>query len=380
MTETVETYQTLRRIHCSNLPRLLSCPASLQAPELRIEADNEAARLGRAVHEGLAAVVRGDAWDATALALKHGDLDVNSVRALISMGASIWRKYEPALVVLGVEDWMERRIDKAHVLVGTADIRFRTSGDEDATPGIWDWKSGSTAGLHRDQLLGYAWLPLCDRAKIITCWLRDRYVDIEDIEEAELDAFEKRLLSAIAHPETYNPTPANCQFCPRSHECKARLALVRAATHDLLEADAKEITPATLAQLKPKADLVRRVLSAYDVALKDALREAGTLPLGDGRELYLEQRNRSTVYLTAALPVLENHTNGQPLLEWLTPALSISNKKLGDLVAQDAPRREKGKARVTLKEELADAGAVELTAYDVISTRREASHGEESDE
>ena len=57
----------MTEIHCSSLPRVMACPASLVPPAVRVETESEAARVGTAVHEALACHVRSpgifiDVW------------------------------------------------------------------------------------------------------------------------------------------------------------------------------------------------------------------------------------------------------------------------------------------------------------------------------
>ena len=375
----------MKTIHCSSLPRLLSCPASGVQPEIEIDSTSQDALLGTAAHEGLAAVVRGEEWDAVQLAQKHGVDDAEQVKILIHCGAQIWREYSPLLENVTAETGLASIIGADVQLAGTRDVAGTSAGGELV---LLDWKTGQESMSHRDQLIGYAYLAVDDISanhqpgengpdgvKILVAWVRDRVVTIEDITRDEITALPGRIMYALNHPDRYNPTPANCRYCKRAHECPGRNALVRSAQVDLLEADpdAKALTPAALARLYPKAQLLRQVLAAYDTALKDAVEAAGRLPLGDGMELSLAERTRGNIRPAAARPVLEAAAGSDDVFDWLarSGAIEIRSGKLQDAVGALAARGTKGAVKAQLMADLESAGAIERTAYKVLTIRKE---------
>src|SRR3990167_918515 len=79
-------------LRCSSLPRILSCPASRHAPAIDVQGDDDAARLGSAVHVAAelhvkSVAITGDAYTDLAAAWK---VDVEELRILSNMARQCW--------------------------------------------------------------------------------------------------------------------------------------------------------------------------------------------------------------------------------------------------------------------------------------------------
>lgn len=356
-------------IHCSSLPRILACPASLQAPALTIVGDSDASSLGRAVHEALAVSARGERADIAAIAAKY-NVTEKDVAVLHAIGGRSWLQYKEqyGLEILAVEQPMEEEIVPGMArLVGTADIIARTG----ATVVAWDWKSGSGAADHGPQLMGYArlargqWVTWDKDGKSAgeywgaTCFLRDQEVDLVQFTPADLDDLPKRIMYAIEHPDKYNPGDA-CTFCPRNLDCPARTALVQQGVRDFATAnEAIDAMPAAL--LASKFRLIKMVKAACEHAeevLKERVAEMGSLPDGNGGVLTLKPKASTKVNAEKALPLLLERFGSADVL---APCLTIGKGKLEDLARKSAP---KGKGAATIRamlDELEEADALEHT-------------------
>jgi len=349
----------MKRIHCSSLPRVLSCPASLRAAEVHIDAgDSDASRIGSAVHAALAHyVLGGEVPDLDALSLKFG-VERAQVAPLFFIGRRILADYEDAFTVDAVEVKAEDRIAPDIMIVGTGDIVGTTDAGELL---IWDWKSGVPTADHRAQLLGYAWLwrekAKTGSAKLAICYLRDQSVEITDINMDEgLEEFERMVADAVAHPDTYNPTWENCRFCGRQSDCPARRQLIRSAVLDMAVSDKIEaLAPADLAALYPKVKLLEQALTHYHATLRNVVTVNGPQLTGDGRELRFQDRHRVEILLEPAWPVLLEQFGN---VEVFTDALSVSRPALCDLVRGGVGRGQKGAAVDEFMLKLSQAGAL----------------------
>lgn len=349
-------------IHCSALPRILSCPQSRHAPTVRIEDESPEARIGSAAHEALAAEVRGDYVDIEPIAQRHG-VEPDAIRPLYFTGRQIWRKYEQALTAVRVEEEASLVLDPdgAFKLIGTADVVAET---DNGTLVVLDWKTGAE-GDPWAQLLGYAAMhfqPGHQLCKCIAAWLREQIVEIRDYEPIEVNDFFAQVIEAL-NSDTYNPTPQNCRFCGRRHECPARTALVRASISDFLaEAKSRVPAPERLARLYPQVQLLKQALDQYQAVLKATLEEHGPLPLGDGRQLVLEEARRESLSPAAVLKELP--------VETVLPALSVSRPKLCRVIADGALRGQKKKAIDEFMSRLREQGGVSETTFHKIALRR----------
>ena len=352
----------MKTIRCSSAPRVVLCPASLQVPDVEIDTDSEPARLGSAVHEVLAAKVRremtfmatgtADGIDFHAVSGKWR-IEHDQMMPLYYIGRRIYEQYSGSIEVSHVEQLMQSTVMPGLQLTGHGDVIGMAKHDPH-TVIVLDWKTGSPSADYRDQLIAYAYLATIKtidpvaypdgvkvNAKIITVWLRDQVVEIEDISQADIADWLERLNDAIEHPDKYGPSPEACQYCPRQHECPARTALVHSATADFLQEGAAgtAIAPARLASLRPRAQMLRKALDNYDAALKATIEEHGTQPLGDGREIGLDDRKKETINLTAAIPVLEDwFGNGAEIdlevIKAIAPALDVGKGKLTKLLVR----------------------------------------------
>ena len=360
-------------IHCSALPRIMQCPASAVPPQVKIDQDNPAGRIGTAVHEVLAGAIcslaKPSAGMIAEIAANH-DADAEQVAPLSYIGWSMWQDIADDLKVLGVEqrgEWGGR-------LTGRLDLVCEAVNEDVPALAIVDWKSGNPERDYLDQTWGYAKVgretyPQYQAVKVIILWLRSQEREVKDATEAKLADFEDRLARVEAHPDEYKPSPEACEFCPRAHECKARTALVRKSVNDfaVTEVDAiKALSVQSLAGLYPKAQLVGRVLDAYKSALKVGLIKASKpISLGDGRELGLDERKRETLDTAAVV------AEGAAMNLNVTPALSVSKSKLSKLIGASV-EKGKGQAIEAFLDKLRASGAVTETTYKVIQLRKEA--------
>lgn len=380
-------------IHCSALPRVLACPASLQAPALTIIGDSEASALGRAVHEALAISVRGDRADIKAISAKYG-VKEKDVAVLHAIGMRDWNQYmeQFGFEVVAIEQEMSAVIAPGVVeLVGRGDVIAKAGGSAVPTIVAADWKSGSGSADHGPQVLGYAYLArmkwAADAYFSAVFYLRDQEVELTECSAADLDELPKRIMYAVEHQEQYNPGDA-CTFCPRVPDCPARMALVQQGVRDFATTnEAIDAMPAEV--LASKFRLIRMVKSACEHAeevLKVRVAELGPLPDGNGGALTLKQKPSTKVNAEKALPLLLARFGSA---EALAPALTIGKGKLEDLAKQSAPR---GKGAATIRamlDELEEADALEhTTSYSLavvkeqpaaIGAGKEEEHGREQD-
>lgn len=361
-------------IHASQVPRILRCPASIQAPEIERTGDSEAARIGSAVHELLAAHVQGKTHDPRAVAKREG-LPVDSVSALCAMGRNLWAEYSESLRIVAVEQTMRQPIGPDCELAGRADI-IAVAVDDPTCLIVWDWKTGRQMTMAEDQERTYGYLACAEiqdveikTVKVCTAWIRDYEVEIVDLSPADLGRIEGRLEKAVAHQDRYGPDAETCRFCPRNLECPARMEIVKSTAAALVVDGEAALPPApALAGLYPRAKLLASVLEQYDAALKVALEDAGgTLPMGDGRELYLKPAQRKTLDVRGAVKLAEE---GGLAFEDIIPALSVASGELRKAVVKTAPARGKTARWKGFLAELAERGGVAVKDYTSVVVRK----------
>jgi hypothetical protein len=74
-------------IHCSSLPRVFDCPASIDAPEIDVQSSSEVSRLGSAVHWVLSEwITYGYAQDRILEAVEAWEVERDELSRLASLG------------------------------------------------------------------------------------------------------------------------------------------------------------------------------------------------------------------------------------------------------------------------------------------------------
>ncbi len=307
----------------------------------------------------------GDLW----FSPRAGD-----VRRLFFAGKRVWDEYSPLFdSKVYVEAEAGETLGEV-ALAGHPDVLALTDEEEPRII-VLDWKTGSLMRDHRSQLVGYALLaqrvlPVDVRhwpVKVVTAWLQEGVVDVADITEAEAEELYSNIQWAADNPDTYGPSPEACLYCPRSHECPARTALVRQVATDFgtYTHEGELIGPGDLGRLTPRADMLKRVLDQFYAARKAAIAEHGSIPLDGDRELFFSSRTKATISLTPkAESVLAEYS--------VDPAecTTVAKGKLMAAVGAAAHRGEKGKRKAQIMQELTEAGAVTESEYRVVSVRK----------
>lgn len=365
-------------IHCSDLDRILSCPASAVAPEVRIETDHEIARLGSAVHEFMARYIGHDVqlWS---LWEKY-DCDETDFRIMCAIGKKLWGQIADELEGVEVEQKLSRLIyfDITDVgtsngvrLVGTCDVCATIDGE----PIVLDWKAGYVERRHTEQVTGYLSLQLArdkfaevpDSMRGGIVLMRDQIFDIKQFDnpKAAVEQQGLAILEAVEHPDKFNPDPENCLYCPRRYECPARKLLLQSAATALVPADGDKFLPdKSLVALYPKAKMLQAYLKDYDAALRGLVREQGPQSLGDGRELAFTTEDRDTISYTKASETLWGC--GFDMDKILTVGKTALMKEVADSV-----KKNKGKEKEAFMARLREAGAVTVKQIEVFGVRKE---------
>lgn len=363
---------------CSALPRIMACPASSQAPDIAISGDSEPARLGRAVHEAMTLVVNEGLRappDLTKIAENHGVEDLDELAMLVWFGVRTWQRISRETKVLAIEQYLDSLGDQL-TLIGTPDIVCEA---DDGSLIVVDWKSGYVERDYRNQIKGYLWLVSRkaehDIFKGCIVWLRTCEVETFAMTRIQLNEWRDELLKALDN-DAYSPG-AHCEFCPLSHECAAKSALVRSTASELvsLEIGKSVLSPKQIGELYPHKILLKRALDAYDEILKMTIREHGPQPTGDGRILDLTKRDRDYFYLDRIAKPLGKAFDCscmEELIETLGPdAITVTKKIVQEVAGCQAPKGGIGKAKAAIIQSLRDANAVVSRTGLVLTVKKE---------
>lgn len=362
-------------IRCSALPRIISCPASMIEPEVRINTDSAAAQMGTAFHAFMAAHIDGPNGESPEYYLRQtmgepSDEQVDEAYFLARRGQVIWDTFAAELQNVRTELAMETVLANGARLSGHLDVIGCRGGDE-ADRVIIDWKTGRSERSFRNQLLGYALLDYTTnglqpdvRYKIITAYPRYGNWDVDEIEAGEIMAFAERLDDICKVPpaaRNHAPSVYNCQYCPRAHECPARNALIKSALAAFTDPKTTIMNSRDrLIAAFPKYKALTKVVDEFKEALRFEIEAHGPLDLEDGTKLSFKEYERETIlYSNKMMDLCNAAADG---LDW-NAILTVKSKALFDAVGKAAGRGKGKAAKEAMNSILKESGCIETKTY-----------------
>jgi hypothetical protein len=378
---------------CSSLPLLCSCPAAGVAPDVRIQSNDDAARLGSAVHEAHAARLAGQDVDFGDLAKRYL-IDAEELGILANWLWAQWQHIandfpDPRTEVAITGSWLSGHVDLISLPGVYWDPETLVADSEPTEARLVDWKTGRTNTNYEPQLLGYAAL-LCETfpsiQEVYTVVMSIRHdTDRRWWTKAQIESWGRETRLALQQTDRYSPGD-HCKYCPRTTTCPAIGAMLQQGAHMLMHAEPGELSeadPHTLASMlsisrnvRGRCEDIEKAISARTQALIAAavakvtrkpdeeeeafnarVKEASTyLRTGRGTALKLTTQQHKKIDYAAGLPVLEKHLLPGALAE----CCSVSKTKAEAAVRALVPRGQKKDAEESLMSELAAADAIRL--------------------
>jgi hypothetical protein len=293
-------------------------------------------------------------------------VDPTELGMMAKFGAQAWEKLEEFFPSPVCELQMAEELPGTSVtLSGTPDLFC--SDDQWAV--VLDWKGGRRDADYEHQLRGYAALlmlgdDLIETVTATVVWLRDQEVESYTIHRSHLQPWVQTLARNLASTGEFRPG-TNCEFCPRSHECPALVAMAKRdaailgdlAAVESLTTSVNQMTPARMAELLGKARMVSRFTDTFVSTVRARVSAAGgELDCGD-KTLRIVESERREIDTAKAWDVLQGHLPDGALAECLDVRMSAVEKA----VAAAAPPRQGAAAKRALAAELESAGAVSTT-------------------
>lgn len=388
--------RTEKIIRGSSMDRLFSCPPSVLAdgPEvIRITTHNEAASLGKAVHDCLAAYISVGYYDLPMVASAHGlsgEKIMEEARKLISYAVYLWDndlgKYFPKLQT-------EAGIDGPLLTVN--DVEYKVSGTVDAaSPAgansaiFLDWKSGYIDTGHHQQMAAYAYLlwnfmgrPTDISITGVLVYIRHKYYRVLKYTTDSILQWEHDLTrNVLGQPDKYSPSP-HCRYCDMFTCCKARVSLVQGSINELIGPDPdnpdkpdwvatgiealvniteenknSEEVGDLVHNMAFRIRLCKQSLKRGEDIIRETVERVGPIPIGCGFEIAMKEVEVRALKPTKALPILRARISESHIQQ----AMKLSLNKLLDTYA-DNRTGKRSESREKLMNELFDADAVQIT-------------------
>ncbi len=368
-------------LRASSLPRIELCPASAQAPEVRIESNGEEARVGTAFHEVLARSIQdGHLAEVEDYARLHR-VDGDELAILCATGWRYWTRE--------LEQWFPHPVFE-HELRGTiAGVEITGHPDVmsivDGEVRVLDWKTGRLDPDAEPQLKGYGWLALYShldanynrdslnpdlRVRACKVRVRDGTADWQTWDAAEIGGWMAGLVLRVLDRPAYGPGVDQCRYCPLAHECPARRVLVRSAFSTVgTVADYEmggNLTDQELIDLYPRLQLAEseakkaRDLVRSEVAIRNSRVVAG------GMVLSLDLQERRELDYLLALPVLHGYLSEGQIEQLARLRLTEVEAAVKSMVGKGQKKQVIEELRAALKER----GALTTTCTPHLDFRR----------
>lgn len=355
----------LIQLRASALPMAFRCPGSVRPSKITIHETSEAAELGTAAHEALRALAETGSvdWDALPALCERHEVPQDDVRMLCAMATKLWPSLRESFPQALTEQEFSAEIAPGVTLTGHVDLLSITGSVARAG----DWKSGRKDSDYSQQMKGYAALLLLEdqtltEATVTVIWLRDGEIENYTMTRDGLRTWLAQLRSEVIDwAGAYEPG-AHCTFCPRSHECEARNAMVRrdvAALSDRTlvaraECELELMAPEQVVELLAKADLVADYADRVRGAIKKHVQTHGDIVAG-GVRLTIETERQRQLAPAAAWPVLE--AAGFEDKDFAR-VMDLRISRVEKVVAEKAGKGGGAAAIRQLKKDLEEAGAV----------------------
>ncbi len=370
----------LIQLRCSGLPLNFKCPGSARPPALKIRTMSDPAALGIAAHTALQGVVTNGGpspEELTELAIKEG-VDTEDLRILLACGAKLWREVRESFP--GAETEVEIVADFGDfVLSGHPDLHSYRAGVVRAG----DWKTGRVDSDYSAQLKGYAVLLRRELEKAgievteatgTVLWVRDCEAENYTLDSAAFDQFVASIREQIVNWDGTHHPGTHCTFCPRWHECEARVAHDRGAVEtfsskQIRAIDIDELTHLSDGQkleLYHQAKLVAELAETVKGVVKRYIQTHGPI-VADGQRLAVVPEERSKVVAEKAWDVLEE--SGFTHAEFVQ-CVNIGVTAMKSVTAKKAGRGHGAGAIRELMAKLETAGAVEKTVTERFEEKR----------
>ena len=373
-----ETSKDKLVIWASSLPRITTCPASLEAgpDEIIIKSSGQPANLGSAVHKVCEDIVNNNLTslpDLKEISVKYEIEDMlDELRLLSIFALNEWNGGEEPLKSYFKSPECEHRNAYSFSVDGREiELVAKTDIEElfDDRAVVVDWKSGYKRSNYTAQMKANAFSVAARDKNIkevaaIIEWLRDRERSTATYSREELRDWLKQFIKRVIRngKNTFGPGEA-CLYCPRSLSCPARKELSRGAIELFSGGSAAEMGTTMLADPEKayraytQAKIVQSVAKQFLAQLKEEIVTSGPLmvPGQEGRAIGIKTRKgNSKIDAQVAWPIIAARLTD----EEIAPCVTINKTKLTNAVRDKSPQGQKKSAVAGLLRELEEAEAI----------------------
>lgn len=366
-------------VRSSRMPLAMKCPPSILPAKYQLNADDDPARLGTAVHEWLSMKLQGQGGVSDEvfelLAVKY-TLPMDEIRILSLRAWELWQtvsKYFP-------QPQVELEVNSAalHPLIQKGHIDVLYYSEQTRTIFILDHKTGWLDADATHQIKSYAYqaletFPGADRVRTLLARVREFTTDGDTYSKEELVAWGDYARRRITQGSNdYNPG-RHCTYCSHRLNCMAYQDWISKSIQLLLGLDVdKPITPDMIGKVYDAKQSIDKLSDSVQELLKTmAGANNGSLDCGDGvYELRLEDEARTEILYSNSHTILKQELDLSPD-EW-DEIIRIKKTALSQHVMDNAARGQKKKVWTALLERLEQAQATRETTQRKLVHRKKS--------
>lgn len=352
-------------IRASKVPLAVLCAQSLTPARTPIASQDDAARLGSAMHAVLASRVKlGYVSDDVDHAAATWNVDRDELAPLVGWAWHTWQEHlSPMFPNPNVE--MELWASEGGAS-GSDDTKL--TGHPDLFALVYpdgfgiDYKSGYLDFNATEQCKAYAWLLFRNFEELETVrWsvvrVREQRADTFLWTRAEIEHWFS-WLAAHLRTTDYRPGP-HCQYCPRALECDARTASLRSGLEWMLgqDADLSNFTPERLARLVLTCRHLERMIGGIMIAAKTEVQLRGGSIQGERASLEIVEQRRRSIDVARGYDALVSAIGHETLL-------SLCKVSKGDVemaIKATAPQGQRGYVVKEFLDRLESIGALTVS-------------------
>lgn len=366
-------------LRCSALPLAFRCAAAIRPSAIPMNASNDAANDGTAVHEVLRSLPTTDRldWDAIPEIAKRFNATPGDVRMLAAQGVKLWNQVKESFRGAMTEVDLRYEIVPGVFLTGHADMLAIAQ----RAMRVADWKSGRKDRDHSQQFKGYAVLSLLasediDEVTSTGLWIRDQEIENYTLDRAAAIRWKNDLIERVIEWDGVYRPGSHCAYCPRNHECDAANALVRrdvAAIADKslvarVESELALMSDSEKVAIFQKADLVVKFAERVRAAVKAYVETNGDI-VADGVRLTIATENRRDIDPQKAWPILA--AAGFDDTDF-AEVMTFGASKIDAVIRHKADKGKGASAVRELDAKLRAAGAIDTRTINKLTEKRSA--------
>jgi len=196
------------------------------------------------------------------------------------------------------------------------------------------------------------------------------YYSVKSYTIDELKDFEKKLIANMNKAGTDYVTGPLCQYCDNLLNCPQIKRSIDPISQSIMKVKPNNITITgeEIQQWRPVIKAMKKICKVYEDTEALLLDRMGTIPLGDGTELYYREQNKKEIDIQGAISVMCDDFGVKK--EDFISRLSIGTGDIEALSASTAPPRKKAAQLKAVWEEMKEKDVMKLKLERVRAVRK----------